>query len=93
MTDSDDITTPPVFSPISSCSSSSFVTNAEEGDVNHPTAPSTLPLVPSFKVVGDNLDKSIRARHETMEHHSKSLHYFHMFAVKDRCNQYLCFGR
>ena len=88
MTDPDDIITPPVFSPISSCSSSSSVTNAEEGDVNHPTAPSTLQVVSSFKVVGDNLDKSLRPRHETMEHHSKSLHFFHMFAVKDRCNTF-----
>lgn len=87
MTDSDNIITPPVFSPISSCSSSSSITNAE-GHVSHPIAPSTLQLVSFFKLVGDNLDKSIQPRHETMEHHSKSLHYFHMFAVKDRCNTF-----
>ena len=37
-----------------------------------------------FKVVGDNIDKTVRPRHETMKHHSQSLHYFHSYAVRDR---------
>lgn len=44
------------------------------------------PTVSSFKLVGDNLDKSVRPRHETVDTHSSSLHYFHAFAVKDRCD-------
>ena len=39
-----------------------------------------LPL----KIVGDNIDKSVRPREETSEEHTKSLHYFHTYAVKDR---------
>ena len=44
------------------------------------------PTVSSFKLVGDNLDKTVRPRHETVDTHSSSLHYFHAFAVKDRCD-------
>lgn len=37
-----------------------------------------------FKLVGDNVDKTVKPRHETMDSHAKSLHYFHCFAVRDR---------
>lgn len=37
-----------------------------------------------FKIVGDNIDKTIRPRHQTLEKRTQSLHYFHSFAVKDR---------
>lgn len=43
-----------------------------------------LASFPSFKIVGDNIDKSIRPREETLEKHTESLHYFHSYAVKDR---------
>lgn len=39
---------------------------------------------PSFKIVGDNIDKSIKPSEETSESHNRSLHYFHSYAVKDR---------
>lgn len=42
--------------------------------------------VSSFKLVGDNVDKSSKPRHETSESHTQSLHYFHSYAVKDRCD-------
>ena len=32
------------------------------------------------------MDKTVRPREETLETHSKSLHYFHSFAVRDRCD-------
>lgn len=37
-----------------------------------------------FKIVGDNIDKAIKPRHETIHRHGQSLHYFHSFAVLDR---------
>lgn len=37
-----------------------------------------------FKIVGDNVDKTVKPRHETMHQHSQSLHYFHAYAVRDR---------
>lgn len=41
-----------------------------------------------FKVVGDNIDKTIKPRYmrESTGHGSQSLHYFHSYAVKDRVN-------
>lgn len=39
-----------------------------------------------FKIVGDNIDKTVRPRHETMASHNQSLHYFHCYAVHDRVN-------
>lgn len=37
-----------------------------------------------FKVVGDNIDKNIRRSYQRIDRTTRSLHYFHMFAVKDR---------
>ena len=34
--------------------------------------------------IGDNIDKNIRASFQRLDHQTKSLHYFHSFAVKDR---------
>ena len=36
-----------------------------------------------FIVVGDNIDKNVHARHQTID---QSLHYFNSYAVRDRCN-------
>lgn len=47
---------------------------------------SHLPHLPTYKIVSDNLDKYVKPRHETTDRHSSSLHYFHSFAVKDRCD-------
>lgn len=39
----------------------------------------------SYKLVGDNIDKSVKARYMRFEGgHNKSLHYFHYFAVLNR---------
>ena len=32
------------------------------------------------------MDNTVRPREETLETHSKSLHYFRSFAVRDRCD-------
>ena len=39
-----------------------------------------------FKIVGDNLDKTVRPRHMRLDRQAESLHYFHSYAVKDRIN-------
>lgn len=44
------------------------------------------PLYPTYKLVGDNIDKDVRPRNMTMEYQTRSLHYFHIYAVKDRIN-------
>jgi L1 cell adhesion molecule like protein len=37
-----------------------------------------------FKIVGDNLDKTVKPRHMRSDHQNVSLHYFHSIAVTDR---------
>ena len=37
-----------------------------------------------FKIVGDNIDKTIRRRHQRNDRTTQSLHYFNSFAVRDR---------
>lgn len=59
-----------------------------------PTPPNTAPSGTtctkglqhrSYKLVGDNIDRSVKARYMRMEgHRNQSLHYFHSFAVLDR---------
>lgn len=38
----------------------------------------------TFKLVGDNIDKTIKPRHMTLDNPTKSLHYFNVYAVNDR---------
>ena len=42
------------------------------------------PQFPTYRLVGDNIDKEVKPRNMTMEHQTRSLHYFHTYAVKDR---------
>ena len=37
-----------------------------------------------FKIVGGNVDKNIRPSFQRCDRQTKSLHYFHSFAVRDR---------
>ena len=39
-----------------------------------------------FKLVGDNIDKNFKPRYMTSDRQTKSLHFFHSYAVKDRIN-------
>lgn len=42
------------------------------------------PAFKSFKLVGDNIDKEVRPRDMHSDHQTRSLHYFHTYAVRDR---------
>lgn len=37
-----------------------------------------------FKIVGDNIDKTVRASFQRIDHSTRSFHYFHMYATLDR---------
>ena len=37
-----------------------------------------------FRLVGDNIDKTIKPRDMRCDHQSTQLHYFHVYAVRDR---------
>ena len=39
-----------------------------------------------YILVGDNLDRNIRPRHQTIQSQTHSVHWFNTIAVKDRCN-------
>ena len=41
---------------------------------------------PGFKLVGDKIDKNIKPRDMRFSSQTTSLHYFHLYAVKDRIN-------
>ena len=45
-----------------------------------------LPTWDGFKLVGDNIDKNIRPSEQRIDRQTRSLHYFHSFAVRDRVN-------
>ena len=49
-------------------------------------AESSLSTWHGFKVVGDNVDKTIKPRHMREDRQTKSVHYFQIYAVKDRVN-------
>ena len=51
-----------------------------------PEFSSTTPLLPTFKIVGDNIDKEVRPKNMRSDYQARSLHYFHSYAVKDRVN-------
>ena len=59
---------------------------ANEASIQSGTQPATpiQDYVLSFKIVGDNIDKSINPRYMRSDRKSQSLHYFHSYAVKDR---------
>ena len=50
------------------------------GPEYHPSTPSLL----TYHIVGDNIDKNIKPRNMTSDHQTRSLHYFHAYAVRDR---------
>ena len=48
--------------------------------------PPALPPWDGFKLVGDNIDKNIRPSDQRFHRQTRSLHYFHLYAVRDRVN-------
>ena len=40
----------------------------------------------TFKIVGDNIDKDVKPRNMRSDYQTRSLHYFHAYAVRDRLN-------
>ena len=70
------------------------ITLNDEGDISNPegdqSSNSNDSIEPQpctsneYKIVGDNIDKNIRASFQRLNHQTKSLHYFHTFAVRDR---------
>ena len=85
-----------VSEDLSLCSPDHEVTNQSvyQSDPIDGQVEAVFPPVPSgyvhgslwygFKIVGDNLDKTIKPRDMRSNHQSQSLHYFNLYAVRDR---------
>lgn len=82
----------PCFSPLANCPSS-VVSPLCDDEQQHSTFDSDVRAVsPSsgpnnwcgFKIVGDNIDKTVKPRDMRSDRQTKSLHYFHLYAVRDR---------
>ena len=61
-------------------SSSDIEIDSFLGPEHHPCNPSLL----MYLLVGDNIDKTMKPRNMTGEHQTRSLHYFHVYALRDR---------
>ena len=74
----------PCFSPIDSSSYSSQIssTSEEEDMTGHQLVHASQ--LASYKLVGDNIYKTVRPRHMRMDSQNRSLHYFHVYGVRDR---------
>ena len=89
MSDAGSSITPPTFSRLTTNSSKSSPScyGSESEENTEPTDGFIKTVkIPTFKIVGDNIDKSFRPRHETSDSHLKTIHYFHAYAVLDRCD-------
>lgn len=69
----------PTISTITDVSSS--VTSNQSEPVDTQQSRSSLK---TFKIVGDNIDKTIKPRDMRIDHQTCSLHYFHSYAARDR---------
>ena len=45
---------------------------------------SSLEKHPGFQIIGDNVDMYVKARHERMNSKAKSMHWFQIYAIKNR---------
>ena len=78
----------PSYSSLSSYAqmSSDVDVSADEHLPGTEQPPDRVRTLPTFKLVGDNLDKSVRPRDMRIDCQTQALHYFHMYAVRDRVN-------
>ena len=67
-------------------SSGTSETSSVDLDFLGPEEPTPAGFLPTFKIVGDNIDKEVRPRDMRSDHQTKSLHYFHAYALRDRLN-------
>ena len=68
--------------------SQQIFSSEEEMTVTIESSPHTISDIEwtGFKIVGDNIDKTVRPRFMRSDSQVKSLHYFQSYAVRDRIN-------
>ena len=79
---------PPSHSPSSCELTSSETADETSSQCTSSTSQSseTPSQRPTYKLVGDNIDKNVKPREMKIDHQTRSLHYFHTYAVRDRVN-------
>lgn len=65
----------PSYSPIS------FLCSTHESSRNEESSPAQPAAWRGFIIVGDNIDKTIKPRHETLQSRNRSLHYFNSYVI------------
>lgn len=70
----------------SNSSSSSIVctTDDAETESNSSVIVTQMPKLVTYKLVGDNIDKDVKPRQMRFDYQTRSLHYFHTYALQDR---------
>lgn len=69
---------------VSPCSHDATDVHQEDGQqLQPPMATATQPLY-GYCIIGDNIDKNVRPRHQTLSSQTRSLHMFHAYAALDR---------
>lgn len=51
---------------------------------NHNSSRISVRALNTFKIVGDNVDKEVKPKDMRSDYQTRSLHYFHCYAVRDR---------
>ena len=74
----------PIYSPILSMSSLTSTNSSSQDSGNHLHMFKAMCNSHTFKLVGDNIDKTVKPRDMRIDNQTQSLHYFHAYAVKDR---------
>uniref|UniRef100_A0A1X7TR30 DUF6589 domain-containing protein n=1 Tax=Amphimedon queenslandica TaxID=400682 RepID=A0A1X7TR30_AMPQE len=76
---------PPAYSDISVDEESDIEANEADEDTDEE---GHFEDVFGFKIVGDNIDKNVRPRHNREDRKTISMHYYHSYAVCDRASIY-----
>jgi L1 cell adhesion molecule like protein len=75
-----------------SSSAGSGTSETSSVDLNFlgPEQPTPDGFLPTFKIIGDNIDKEVKPRDMRSDHQTRSLHYFHAYALRDQLNLDKC---
>ena len=65
---------------------SSMITQLQEVVTSQAALPSSRSPWTGFKLVGDNIDKNFHPSFQCSDNRTLSIHYFHVYAVRDRIN-------
>ena len=74
----------PSFSPLTTLTTSSSDADSIFRLLGLTAEEPSTPAVPTFKIVGDNIDKHVKPREMRIDAQATSLHYFNIYAVQDR---------